>query len=124
MGGLDCRYLTSKLRPKAFKIRSVTTIGTPHRGSYFADYFLASLGKHRIPALASFLEYLPNGGGDGRAFEGLTLDTMKKFNEDVPDVEGVEYFRYVDLAFTSSWFWASPRSICGPRFYLFPPGFI
>jgi triacylglycerol lipase len=101
MGGLDCRYLTSKLRPKAFKIRSVTTIGTPHRGSYFADYFSASLGKHRIPALASFLEYLPNGGGDGRAFEGLTLDTMKKFNEDVPELKVSNTL--------GMWIWLPPR---------------
>ncbi|CCA68539.1 related to triacylglycerol lipase [Serendipita indica DSM 11827] len=94
MGGLDIRWLASKIRPTAFKIRSVTTIGTPHRGSYFADYFLETLGKSRIPSLVSFLEYLPNGGGDGKAFEGLTRDAMKRFNEDVPDVEGIAYYSW------------------------------
>ena len=37
---------------------------------------------------------LPNGGGDGKAFEFLTTENMKKFNENTPDVEGVQYFSY------------------------------
>ena len=37
-GGLDCRYLISKIAPKSFKPISLTTISTPHRGSPFADY--------------------------------------------------------------------------------------
>ncbi|PVF94504.1 alpha/beta-hydrolase [Serendipita vermifera] len=93
MGGLDCRFLAAS-RPTAFKILSVTTIATPHRGSCFAEYFLETLGKARIPSLVSFLEYLPNGGGDGKAFEGLTRDAMRKFNEEVKDVEGIEYFSW------------------------------
>jgi triacylglycerol lipase len=40
------------------------------------------------------LELLPNGGGDGQAFESLTLDSMKKFNESTPDAEGVQYFSW------------------------------
>jgi len=94
MGGLDCRYLASRIRPTAFKILSVTTIATPHRGSYFADYFIETLGIARIPSLVSFLDYLPNGGGDGKAFEGLTLASMKKFNEEVKDVDDVQYFSW------------------------------
>lgn len=93
-GGLDCRYLASRIRPTAFKVLSVTTISTPHHGSVFADYFIDTLGKARIPSLVSFLDYLPNGGGDGKAFEGLTLESMKKFNEEVIDAEGVQYFSW------------------------------
>lgn len=37
---------------------------------------------------------LPNGGGDGKAFACLTLEEMRKFNENVPDVEGVKYFSW------------------------------
>lgn len=37
---------------------------------------------------------LPNGGGDGKAFESLTIDAMRKFNEETPDVEGVKYFSW------------------------------
>jgi len=37
---------------------------------------------------------LPNGGGDGKAFESLTIESMRKFNEDTPDVDGVRYFSW------------------------------
>jgi hypothetical protein len=30
--GLDARYMISRLRPKKFKVLSLTTIATPHRG--------------------------------------------------------------------------------------------
>ena len=72
----------------------MTTIATPHRGSAFADYFLETLGQTRLPQVLSLLDMLPNGGGDGKAFEFLTTENMKKFNEDTPDVEGVKYFSY------------------------------
>jgi triacylglycerol lipase len=91
---LDCRYLTSHLTDRKFTVLSVTTIATPHRGSSFADHFLHSIGKHRLPQLISMLELLPNGGGDGKAFESLTLESMKQFNEQTPDVPGVKYFSW------------------------------
>jgi hypothetical protein len=73
MGGIDCRYLTTHLQSPEFSILSVTTIASPHRGSAFADHFLATLGKERLPSFLSFLDLLPNGGGDGKAFEFLTV---------------------------------------------------
>ncbi|KAF6766583.1 triacylglycerol lipase [Ephemerocybe angulata] len=95
MGGLDCRYLTTHLTQRTFTVLSVTTIATPHRGSYFADHFLhAIVGKSRLPQLLSMLDLLPNGGGSGEAFQCLTLESMKKFNEDTPNVEGVKYFSW------------------------------
>lgn len=42
----------------------------------------------------SVLDLLPNGGGDGGAFEFLRLDNMRKFNEETPDVPGVAYFSW------------------------------
>jgi hypothetical protein len=30
--GLDARYMISKLRPTRFKVLSLTTVATPHRG--------------------------------------------------------------------------------------------
>jgi triacylglycerol lipase len=48
----------------------------------------------RVPSVVSLLELLPNGGGDGRAFDSLTIESMKKFNEMTPDVEGVQYFSW------------------------------
>jgi hypothetical protein len=94
-GGLDCRYLTTHLTHRKFKVLSVTTIATPHRGSSFADHFLHELlGASRLPQLLSMLELLPNGGGDGSAFSCLTLSEMAKFNANVPDVPDVKYFSW------------------------------
>lgn len=69
-------------------------MATPHRGSAFADYFLETLGKNRLPSFVSWLDLLPNGGGDGKAFESLTIESMRKFNEETPDVEGVKYYSW------------------------------
>jgi hypothetical protein len=47
-----------------------------------------------MPSVLAVLGLLPNGGGDGKAFEALTVDSMQKFNEETPDVEGVRYFSW------------------------------
>lgn len=47
-----------------------------------------------MPSVLSLLDLLPNGGGDGAAFECLTIESMRKFNEDCPDVPGVRYFSW------------------------------
>ncbi|KAG6817706.1 hypothetical protein H0H87_004497 [Tephrocybe sp. NHM501043] len=94
MGGLDCRYLASHLTHRNFDVLSITTIATPHRGSAFADHFLSTVGPTRMPSVLSLLDLLPNGGGDGSAFQSLTLDSMRKFNQDTPDVPGVRYFSW------------------------------
>jgi triacylglycerol lipase len=94
MGGLDCRYLTTHLTSHTFTVLSLTTIATPHRGSTFADHFLSTIGRDRLPSFISLLDLLPNGGGDGRAFESLTVSAMAKFNEQTPDKEGVRYFSW------------------------------
>ncbi|KAJ3089257.1 hypothetical protein HK102_006813 [Quaeritorhiza haematococci] len=44
MGGLDCRYLITHLKPKEFQVLSLTTIGTPHRGSPFMDWCRDAFG--------------------------------------------------------------------------------
>ena len=94
MGGLDCRYLTSRLKNHTFSVLSVTTIATPHRGSAFADQFLAYLGHERLPSFVNFLDMLPIGGGDGAAFTSLMRESMKKFNEETPDQPDVRYFSW------------------------------
>ncbi|KAG8774699.1 hypothetical protein FRC12_001866 [Ceratobasidium sp. 428] len=81
-----------KLPP--FKVLSVTTIATPHRGSAFADYFLSTLGRQHLPGFVSLMDKLPIGGGDGKAFESLTLDSMRKFNQETPDDPEVHYFSW------------------------------
>jgi len=52
-GGLDCRFLASRLKPTTFKIVSLTTIATPHRGSPFADYVINEIiGRESRPFLS------------------------------------------------------------------------
>lgn len=43
MGGLDCRHLISRIKPTNYTPVSLTTVGTPHRGSPFMDWCTASL---------------------------------------------------------------------------------
>ncbi|KZT54671.1 alpha/beta-hydrolase, partial [Calocera cornea HHB12733] len=95
MGGLDCRYLTSKLECE-FEVLTVTTVSTPHRGSSFADYCVHELiGRERLPAVISLIDtILPYSDGDGTAFEQLTTTHMREFNEEVPDKPGVRYFSW------------------------------
>lgn len=82
MGGLDSRYMLSRLiKPSDFlKVMSLTTLSTPHRGSPVADLF------------ASVTKYLPAELG---AFYQLTTQYMKEnFNKSVVDVKDVSYFSY------------------------------
>ncbi|OCH94719.1 alpha/beta-hydrolase [Obba rivulosa] len=112
MGGLDCRYLTTHLTERKFKVLSITTISSPHRGSSFADHFLSTVGRERLPSVLSLLDMLPNGGGDGKAFEFLTVENMRKFNDQTPDVPGVKYFSWgavYEPGLIDTWKW--PHSV-------------
>ncbi|TFK56594.1 alpha/beta-hydrolase [Heliocybe sulcata] len=96
-------------KPYPFEVLSITTIATPHRGSYFADYFMDTVGKERLPSVLGLLDLLPNGGGDGKAFEFLTMENMRKFNEQTPDVEGVKYFSWgavYEPGLIDTWKWS------------------
>ena len=84
MGGLDARYLVSDLG-MAPRVRSVTTVGTPHRGSPIADW-----GVRRFGALVAPLFQLL--GLSTRAFLDLTTAACARFNRVVRNVPGVRYF--------------------------------
>ncbi|WVN86875.1 uncharacterized protein L203_102049 [Cryptococcus depauperatus CBS 7841] len=53
MGGLDCRHLISTIKPTAYKPLSLTTIGTPHRGSPFMDWCTANIGVGSAAVVAT-----------------------------------------------------------------------
>lgn len=88
MGGLDARRMLWDNRSKNFhkKVASVTTIGTPHHGSSFAD-FLSQGVRDNSEAL-------------GLGFEGvldLRTDAMAAFNAEVGEWEkdnGVRFRTY------------------------------
>jgi triacylglycerol lipase len=84
MGGLDARYLVARLGMEG-RVRSVTTVGTPHRGSPFADWGVGRFARLLDP----FLRLV---GIPSEAFHDLTTERCRRFNEDVPDVPGVRYF--------------------------------
>lgn len=84
MGGLDARYLISRLGMSR-RVLSLTTIGTPHRGSAFADWGVQRLERVLKPALAML--HIPS-----QAFYDLTRAQCRAFNEQVPDAPEVRYF--------------------------------
>ncbi|KAL2841472.1 Alpha/Beta hydrolase protein [Aspergillus pseudodeflectus] len=92
VAGLDSRYMISRLKPKDFKVLSLTTIATPHRGSAVADYVLGQIGDDRLTQLYYLLEKIQIESG---AFSQLTREYMgNTFNPNTPDVGDVRYFSY------------------------------
>jgi triacylglycerol lipase len=84
MGGLDARYMVSRLG-MGRRVLSLTTLGTPHRGTPFADWGIRKLERLVKPLLR--LLGIPTQG-----FYDLTTVCSRAFNEQVPDVPGVRYF--------------------------------
>jgi len=84
MGGLDSRYLISRL-DMASRVLTLTTLGTPHRGTAFADW-----GIRRVePLVRPMLDFL---GLPYEAFRDLTTAGCSVFNEQTPDAPNVRYF--------------------------------
>jgi triacylglycerol lipase len=84
MGGLDARYLISRLG-MADRVLTLTTVGTPHHGTSFADWGVRRFTRLVRPLLARLA--LPcNAVGE------LTRERCRLFNEQVPDAPGVRYF--------------------------------
>ena len=84
MGGLDARYMVSCL-DMADRVLTVTTLGTPHRGTTFADWSIKRLERVVKPIFNFF--GLPTG-----AFYDLTTTNCARFNDQVRDAHGVRYF--------------------------------
>lgn len=92
MGGLDARYMISRLKPENVEVLSLTTIATPHRGSAFADFMFDEIGPKNLPKLYKVFEVMGLGTG---AFSQLTTKFMiDEFNPKTPDKPGVRYFSY------------------------------
>ncbi len=94
MGGLDSRYAISRLG-LASRVLSLTTLGTPHRGTPFADW-----GRRRLlPIFESFFHLF---GIPRAAIDDLTTTACRRFNDQTPDAPGVRYFS-VAGSFESTW---------------------
>lgn len=103
MGGLDARYLISTLK-FAPKIRSLTTLQTPHRGSPLADIALGlteSLAASQQDAILALTEVLGPGVTSeqlNRALVDLAEATAPAFNAANLDAPGVAYYSYAGFA--------------------------
>ncbi|KAF2119473.1 Alpha/Beta hydrolase protein [Lophiotrema nucula] len=101
MGGLDSRYMISRLKPTDFNVLSLTTIATPHHGSSFADYMFDTIGPMRIKRIYKVMDYF---GLETGAFSQLTRQFMQdEFNPKTPNVEGVKYYSYGASLEPTSW---------------------
>ncbi len=80
MGGLDARYAIDRLGLAA-RVRTLTTIGTPHRGTPAAD-----MGRLISPLLKRV-------GAD--ALDDLTSAAAARFNEEIPNHRRVRYYSVV-----------------------------
>jgi triacylglycerol lipase len=84
MGGLDARFMIARLG-MAGHVLTLTTIGTPHRGTSFADWGVTKLARIVRPIMETV-------GMPHQAFYDLTRANCKTFNENVPDNPAVRYF--------------------------------
>jgi triacylglycerol lipase len=91
MGGLDARYAIARLGI-ARRVASLTTIGSPHRGTPLADLGVVAgerLGARRV---------LSRLGLPLEALDDLTTAAMERFNQETPDARGVAYASVVGVA--------------------------
>jgi triacylglycerol lipase len=105
LGGLDSRYLISRLG-MAHRVLTLTTLGTPHRGTAFADWGIFRLERMLRPLF--HLARVPYG-----AFYDLTVPRCRRFNDQTPDASGVRYF-WVAGRFRPGWLaaeWHLPARI-------------
>ncbi|MEJ7602074.1 MAG: alpha/beta fold hydrolase [Kofleriaceae bacterium] len=83
MGGLDARYAITHLGV-ASRVRSLVTVGTPHRGTPIADLVARGALKQARILIRTI-------GIPLAAIDWLTTDGLAKFNHETPDVSGVRY---------------------------------
>lgn len=106
MGGLDSRYLISKLG-YADRVASLATISTPHRGSAIADVLLKIIPDNfdkAVNAMASvwgrtFTERdLAEGSDLKAALSSISEKTTIGFNDDVKDDPRVTYLSWAGVS--------------------------
>jgi len=89
MGGLDIRYLTSCLDFKD-RVASITTIGTPNRGSSLGDLATGLLPDSAFTAVNKVLQYFDSDGG---ALKQVTREYCQgAFAQLAPNLPEVGYF--------------------------------
>lgn len=73
MGGLDARHMIADIEGMAKKVASLTTVGTPHLGTAFADFGIDYGGSLLIRGLEPLI--------DLSGFSDLTTSSCREFND-------------------------------------------
>ena len=99
-GGLDARYMISKLDMGGY-VASLTMMSSPHRGCKFVD-IACKLPDKIYKAIAKFFDNRYRSLGDKNpdfytASRQFSTQHSEKFNEEVKDVESVYYQSYVSV---------------------------
>ncbi|MDP4177402.1 MAG: triacylglycerol lipase [Bacillota bacterium] len=99
-GGLDARYMVSKLDMGKY-VASLSLISTPHRGCKFVDY-ACKIPDRIYKAIAKFMNNRYRSLGDKNpdfytASRQFSTQYSKIFNENVPDVDNVYYQSYATV---------------------------
>ena len=92
MGGLDARHAISKVSGFSNRVKTLVTIGTPHRGSPVADAIVNRAGP-LFPHIPTFL--LDKLESNAPALHDLTTEAGAHFDDTTPDAQGV---RYIEVA--------------------------
>lgn len=118
MGGLDARYMISKLG-YAGKVASLTTISTPHRGSPLADVALGLTESSILSESEAFdaiLEVLgeTNRAALDRALVDLSETQAATFNAQVLDAPAVKYQSFAGFSTPGQVDNDNALTMCGP----------
>lgn len=89
MGGLDARHMIVR-HEMAERVASVTTIGTPHLGTSFADWGMNNQGHDIIKVVSTVIDI----GG----FADLTTAACRSFNEEARNSEATNSVIYQTYA--------------------------
>ena len=108
MGGLDARYMISHLGMED-RVLSLTTVGTPHWGSTFADWGVRRLSRTVKPMFRLW-------GVPTDAFDDLTTEACARFNERTPNAPNVRYYSVAGACPPEwvPWVWW-PATVLGPE---------
>ncbi len=102
-GGVDCRYMISKLSMDK-NVASLTTVCTPHRGSFWAEVLIDWAEEKKIKKISNFLSIiaaylmLDKNPEPWLAYSQLKIKNMNEFNKYVLDKPLVYYQSYGCIA--------------------------
>ena len=120
MGGLDARYLASRIQDPfgteslfATRIASISTMSTPHRGSNLADIAFGLTRTFDPDRKATgLLLNLSESDNLHTALHDLTEKQAPTFNENTPDQDGVYYQSWAGLSNTLGIVRVNDRTVC------------